>query len=91
MIAKFLGTIDLFCVMMLFTMKFMPHKIMMFFAMLLFAKGMIFVFSGDWMSIMDTAGGLYIGLTVYGFSHIALTILFIIFFHNIYCIGEKYF
>lgn len=78
MIAKFLGIIDLACMLVLIFAGYLPSQFVMFFAMLLFAKGIIFAFLGDRVSVLDAIGGIYMGLIVYGVSYYIITVFFII-------------
>ena len=79
MIAKLLGLLDLTCILVLLLSSWLPHSLIMFFAMLLFAKGMIFVFMGNIVSVFDAAAGIYLGLLVYGFHSFLITGIFVVF------------
>ena len=79
MLAKALGLLDITAVIILLFMKILPSQVVMFFAMLLFAKGFVFTAMGNKVSALDGLAGVYIGLNVYGFNNHVITVFFIIF------------
>jgi predicted RND superfamily exporter protein len=79
MLVKILGLIDIISVLVLVLSKIMPHKVTLFFAMLLCMKGFLFLMMRNTVSIIDLAAGVYIGLGVYGFSNVILTLFFAIY------------
>ena len=78
MIAKLLGIFDIICVLVLLAVKILPSQVVMFFAMLLTAKGIIFAAMGDRVSILDALCGIYMGLIVYGFSNHVISVAFML-------------
>ena len=78
MIAKALGLLDLTCMGLIILHRIMPHQVIMFFGMLLFAKGFIFSAMGNRVSILDVGAGIYMGLLVYGWSYYLMTIFFVL-------------
>lgn len=83
MIVKILGLLDLVCVAALATAKFLPHQVIMQIGMLMTMKGIIFSSMRNLISVLDACAGIYLGLSVYGFSNKWLTLFFILY------LGEK--
>jgi len=79
MIAKALGFIDLINVLVMLLAPFLPNRLVLFFAMLLIAKGIVFASTGNPISSLDIIAGIYIGIIVYGWSNIVLTVFFSVF------------
>lgn len=76
MLVKLLGVLDILCSLVLFFSNFMPNRIIMTLAMLLFCKGMIFGMSfGSLASLVDAFAGIYIGLIAYGFNLNLVTLI----------------
>ena len=79
MIVKILGAIDFLAVIVLLFAGILPPKLLMIFALLLVAKGAFFAFSGNLVSILDIAIGLYMFFVAYGHPTQVLTVISLIY------------
>jgi len=82
MIVKFLGILDVLAATILLFGTHAPKTIMMYVAVYLIVKGLLFSFTGDFISIVDVVIGLYAILIKSGHSWAALTLLFSLFLYQ---------
>ena len=75
MLLKLLGIADLLALIALFLATYLPQSLVIFMAIYLIAKGLIFTLMGDLVSLADVFTGLYIISASYGISHWSITLI----------------
>ncbi len=86
MLVKLLGIIDILAIIALLAVNILPQSIILFLALYLIFKGVLFIFLGGFFpSFFDVLSGVYLAAASYGMSHWIATAIIIIF------LGQKAF
>ncbi len=78
-LGKLLGVADIFCVLVIMVISYLPHTIISFAAWFLILKGFMFAMMKNFISWLDVAAGLYILLLAKGIGHWIPTLIVVIF------------
>ena len=82
MIIQFFGLLDVIAATFILFGKIIPESVLFYVAGYLLLKGILFLFSGDFASIIDILIGLYVVLMIFGFYWFVASVVCALFLYQ---------